>query len=120
MAKRAKRKEYWEMNTAELAEATREFDQDFAFLKGRPLTQAEKALHERALRRGRPRVGQGAEKIRVSIERGLLAEADAYARKRGISRSELIAEGLKTVIGRKPCPLPGGHASTVVRFRQTR
>jgi hypothetical protein len=100
----ARRKKYWEMTAAELEKSTREFDQDFAFLKGRPLTQAEKALHERALRRGRPRVGQGAEKIRVSIERELLAEADAYARKRGISRSELIAEGLKTVIRRRKRP----------------
>lgn len=67
------RKKYSEMKTDELAEATREHDRDFAFLKSRPLTASEKKQHARARKRGRPRVGRGAEKIRVSEERGLLA-----------------------------------------------
>lgn len=43
------------MTAAELAAATREYDADFAFLKGRPLTSAERKLHAQARRRARPR-----------------------------------------------------------------
>jgi hypothetical protein len=96
MTKRTKN--YTEMNTEELAEATREFDEDFAFLKGRPLTNRDKQLHAAARKRGRPRVGLGAEKIRVSIERGLLAKSDAFAKKHRLSRSEMIARGLQAVM----------------------
>jgi hypothetical protein len=91
-------KAFAEMNAAELAEATREYDEDFAFLKGRPLTPQEKVLHAKARRRGRPRVGLGAEKIRVSVERSLLAQSDAFARKHKLSRSEMIARGLRAVM----------------------
>jgi hypothetical protein len=97
-------KKYTEMNADELAEATKEFDEEFALLKGRPLSARDKKLHAEARRRGRPRVGLGAEKVRVSIERSLLAESDAFARKHGSSRSEMIARGLRAVM------LAGGHS----------
>lgn len=86
------------MNAAELAESTEEFEKEFAFRKTRPLSAKDKRLHARAKRRGRPRIGEGAEKFRVSIERGLLLKSDAYARKHGMSRSELIAKGLKAIM----------------------
>jgi len=79
-----------DMSAAELAEATREFEQPYAFAKARPMTPAERAV-ERGLRRGRPKIGQGAKKISISLERGVLREADALARKRGVKRSALIA-----------------------------
>ncbi len=43
------------MTAAELAAATRAYDADFAFLKARPLTRAERKLHAQARRRARPR-----------------------------------------------------------------
>jgi hypothetical protein len=92
------RKKYSEMNTDELAEAMREYDRDFAFLKGRPLTARERKPHAGARKRGRPRVGLGAEKIRVSVERGLLTRSDAFARKHKLTRSEMIARGLRAVL----------------------
>lgn len=78
-----------DMSTAELAEATKEFDQPFAFEKARPMTAAER-VGERALRRGRPRIGQGATKISISLEREVLIHTDALAKKHGMKRSELI------------------------------
>jgi hypothetical protein len=96
--KRRTRKDYTDMTKAELAEATKEFDEEFVSSKTRPLTAKDKRLHARAKRRGRPQIGEGAEKIRVSIERGLLVKSDAYAHKHGMSRSELIAKGLRAVI----------------------
>jgi hypothetical protein len=79
-----------DMSATELAEANREFDRPNVFEKTRPMTPAERA-EERVLRRGRPRIGQGAKKISISLERGVLRDADALARKRGVKRSELIA-----------------------------
>ena len=97
-----KQKRYDQMNTAELAEATREYDEPFAALRqSTPLTLAMRAAHRRAAKhaRGRPRVGKGAAKLYISMERGLLKEADSYARKHGLSRSQLIADGLRAIIG---------------------
>lgn len=95
------RKEYWEMTTEELAEATKEFNEDFVFEKTRPLTPTDRKRLALARKRGRPKIGLGAEKIRVTIERGLLRKADRYAKKSGISRSELIARGLRAVMAEK-------------------
>lgn len=79
-----------DMTSAELAENTRQFDRPFAFAKARPMTRAERAT-ERALRPGRPKIGQGAKKVSISLERGVLRDTDALARKKGVKRSELIA-----------------------------
>jgi len=63
---------------------------------GRPLTTAELARHRRIQRKmGRPRIGKGAARVNVTIERGLLAQADRFARQQGMTRAELIAVGLK-------------------------
>ena len=91
-------KKYSKMTADELARATSEFNREFAFNKGRSLTARERRLHARARKRGRPRVGLGAEKIRVSVERGLLAKSDSFAQKHGMTRSEMIARGLQAVM----------------------
>jgi metal-responsive CopG/Arc/MetJ family transcriptional regulator len=49
-------------------------------------------------RRGRPRVGRGVRVISVSIERDLLARADALARRLHISRAALIARALRVML----------------------
>jgi hypothetical protein len=97
-----KHKPYDRMTAAELAEATREYDEPFAALRAsKPLTPAMKAAHRRAANRarGRPRIGKGAAKLYISMERGLLKNADSFARKHGMSRSELIARGVRALIG---------------------
>ena len=81
---------------AEVAEYDRE---DLS--TGKPLTVADKALHRRAAAKakvGRPKVGQGAKIVPVTIERGLLKEADAYAKRHGLKRSQMVAEGLKLIL----------------------
>jgi hypothetical protein len=97
------KKVYAEMNTGELAEATKEFDEPFVMDRGRPLNAAERAQHRRAAKRGRgrPRIGKGSERINITIERDLLAQADALALRRKLGRSEIIATALKFLIGRK-------------------
>ena len=95
-----KQKPYWEMTTAELREATREFDKPMPGLPGKPLTAADRRLLHMAKRKGRPRIGLGAEKIRVSLERGLLLQTDAAAKKQHLTRSQLIAHSLRATLKR--------------------
>ena len=78
----------------------KEFDKEFFFESGRPLTAAQRKLWEKAKSRprGRPRVGNGAEVISVSVEKDLLAQADAEAKSQGISHAALIARGLRAVL----------------------
>lgn len=92
-------KRYWEMNTAELAEATREFDDPNHHPPALRWTEEDTALHEHARRKpGRPRKGLGSLTIAPSIERGLLGRADRLAKKRGISRAQLVSAALEGVI----------------------
>jgi hypothetical protein len=92
------RKAYSEMTTAELRQATRQYDRECTGpgLPGKPLTAADRALHRKA--RGRPMVGTGAKIVPVSIERTLLAQADAFAHRHNLKRSEMVAKGLRLVM----------------------
>jgi hypothetical protein len=92
------KKKYTEMTTDELREATRQYDREELGLPGKPLTSYDRKLHAQARRRGRPTVGLGAEKIRISLERGLLKRTDRAAKRMHVSRSELIARGLQVVL----------------------
>ena len=94
-----RRKPWDQMTTAELAEATKEFDEEFVIDRTRPMNAAERARWERA-KRGRPRVGKGSRAVSVTIEVGLLERADRVARQRGVTRARLIAEGLRRVVGK--------------------
>ncbi len=67
-------------------------------LPGKPLTPSQRKRWDRIqthLRRGRPTVGKGAQRVLISVEKGLLEEADAYARRHNVKRSQLIATGLR-------------------------
>jgi len=97
-----KRKPYWEMSAGELAAATRQFDAAFAADASRPLTEAERQRWKRVKRkRGRPRNGLGFRRISVSMEKGLLRQVSALAKKRHISRSQLLAEAAASVLARE-------------------
>jgi hypothetical protein len=73
------------------------FDRGFSPSELTPLTPAQRASWARAKTRkpGRPVVGQGAKRVPVTIEGGLLAEADAYAKRHGVKRTQLVAAGLR-------------------------
>ena len=66
----------------------------------RPMTKAERARWERARRKkpGRPKVGNGVKVVSLSVERGLLDRADAYAQRHGLTRARLVAMGLESVL----------------------
>jgi len=79
-----------DMTAAELARAGAAFDMPYAYERARPMTPPQRA-QERVLRRGRPKIGQGARKVSISLEKSVLRDADALARRKGLKRSELIA-----------------------------
>ena len=67
--------------------------------RSRPLTPTERKSWNRIRRGlGRPRIGQGAAIVPISIERGLLQEVDAYARANHLKRSQMVAEGLRLIM----------------------
>jgi hypothetical protein len=80
----------------------REFDKEFIADTFKPLTPTQRARWERAKRRGRPPVGKGAKVISLSVERQLLSDADARAKTLGISRAELVARALRSLLSRRP------------------
>ena len=107
------------MNTAELAEATKEFDDPNYQPPALPWTKKDKELLDRAMRKpGRPRKGLGSLTIALSIERGLLSRADRLAKKRGISRAQLVAAALEGVItGKMKLPAPPKAVSKARKSR---
>ena len=99
MKSRKKQKPYWEMTTAELGEATKEFDEHFAFQRTKPLTPKMRAMWEKAkakpdsITNGTPEAH-----ISVTIEKSLLERSVALAKKKRLTRDALIARGLQTLL----------------------
>jgi hypothetical protein len=72
--------------------------------ESRPLNAGERKMWnriQRRLQRGRPMVGDGAKVMSVSIERGLLRQADAFAKRHNLKRSQMVAEGLRLLMRRR-------------------
>jgi hypothetical protein len=68
--------------------------------RSRPLNARERRQWRRfKAKMGRPKVGKGAKTISLTVEKELLDRADAYAKRHGISRAKLVAQGLKAVMG---------------------
>jgi len=91
-----------EMNAAELAAATAEFDEEFAADSFHEPTPEQEAQLKRAKRkRGRPRVGKGIQVISVSVEKELLRETDRLAEKLKVKRAWLISRGLRAILDKE-------------------
>jgi hypothetical protein len=99
MRKKNTRTPFLKLTPEQRTRAASEFDREIRFEETRPLSEKGKVLWQRAKRGpGRPRVGQGSAKVLVTLERGLLAEADDFAKRNRISRSALVARGLRAVL----------------------
>jgi hypothetical protein len=97
---------YSQLRPDELEKMAQLFEKEF--VPTRPLTAAMRAQERRAKRkRGRPVVGEGAEKVLLTLERGLLREADSYAKKHSKNRSQLVAEALRGVLRRSAARCAG-------------
>ncbi len=70
--------------------------------ESRPLNAEERVFWKRIKKKmGRPKVGKGSKIITMSIELDLLQRATRFAKKNGLNRSALIAQGLETVMRKK-------------------
>jgi hypothetical protein len=101
--KQLRPKRRWsQLGQRDLATATAEFDiPDLRpGLPGEPLTASQRQQHARARRRGpgRPRIGRGSKTIALTIELDLLHRADAFAKRRGLKRAQLVAESLEALM----------------------
>lgn len=80
----------------------RSVDREFSRAETQPLTprqrKAWKKFRERRRLRGRPKVGEGAKVVSVTIEGGLLKRTDALAKREGVSRAQLVARGLELLL----------------------
>jgi hypothetical protein len=75
------------------------YDRKIPLSETRPLNAAERATFNRVRRKaGRPRIGQGAKVVAVTLEKGLLKRVDAYAKRHDMKRAEMITKGLKIVM----------------------
>jgi hypothetical protein len=73
------------------------------YAKSRPMNAQEKAQWRRIQKkirrgRGRPLLGNGVQKVSVSVERTLLGKADAFAKTHKLNRSELFSKGVASFI----------------------
>lgn len=94
-----KPKKQWQMSARELAATTAEFNEPLVVDRSRPLTAIGREQWKRLKRKkGRPRVGQGYQRISVSVEKGLLKRATALAKKRKLSRSRLVVLALEQAL----------------------
>lgn len=65
------------------------------------LSDADKLMRDRAgmKKGGRPKLGaHGVKVISLSVELDLLKRADAYAKKHGLKRAELVTQALNTLL----------------------
>src|SRR5947209_405341 len=102
-----KTKPWSKMTAADLREATKIYDkplpEDF-FVEPSP---RERTRHDRVLARakaefkrlrGRPRLGRGARSVLITIDPELLKSADAFAKKKKLSRSALFSMSVARAI----------------------
>jgi|SRR6185436_11268621 len=88
------------MTDAQKTAFAKQYDRDIPLSETRPLTAAERRLFNRIMKRGRgrPRIGKGAARINITIEKGLLNRIDTFAKKAKISRARMIAQGLELMM----------------------
>jgi hypothetical protein len=67
--------------------------------ESRPLNRRERQQWAKFRKKmGRPKIGKGAKIISLTVERDLLKQADALAKQEGVSRAQIFARGLRSVL----------------------
>src|SRR5688572_10166225 len=100
--KQPERKWYSRMTRRELDELAERFDREVNASEMKPLTAAMRKQEARAKRKrpGRPRVGKGAKRVMVTMEKGLLEELTAHTRRRNVTRAAFIAQAVRAQLRR--------------------
>jgi hypothetical protein len=99
-------KRWTEMTTAQLREATREYDREIPLSETRPMTAKERAdwKHFQALlrkeERAKRRLLAKASAVRLHVEPRLLARADDFAKRTGMTRDAVFCRGVDLLLRR--------------------
>ncbi len=91
-------KRYSEMTSEELAEATKEFDEEFVAERAKPMASDMKARWERAKAKSVGEEDGGIEQITVRVEKTLLDRCTILAKKKRLSRDALVSRGLRALL----------------------
>ncbi len=94
---------YSRMSDAELDSLAEPFEKRAIDAKElRPMTPEMRRRWAAAKRKkpGRPKVGKGASRVLLSVEKGLLEEVNQYVRTRKISRSAFFADAVRDKLKR--------------------
>lgn len=86
------KKRWGKMSAAELAEATKEFDQPLPASRYKPASKADRERFERALRAGES-VKEAIETLGVDAQ--LLEKAAVYAKKKNLTICQVLERGLR-------------------------
>lgn len=87
----------------QLSEETAKYDKEFAADEFNALDEESKKQWRRFKRKvGRPKVGAGAVRVSVSMERGLLKAVDRLAKQMDVKRAQLISSALSTLLASEP------------------
>jgi hypothetical protein len=92
-----KQKPYWEMSTAELAEATKEFDDPNYNPPAVKPTTAQRAQ----LRRWHRKRAAARARLTLSLDKQLIAQANDYAATHGVTFSDLVSDALRRLMGKE-------------------
>ena len=94
---------FLELSDAEKDAEVARFDSGIDPSEWKPLTALQRKRWDKIQKRlrGRPKIGDGAKVLAVSVERGLLKEADAFAKRHNLKRSQMVAQGLRLVMQRR-------------------
>jgi hypothetical protein len=101
--KKTPTKPYWKMNTRELADATREYDDPERRPKFLPEPRDLKACHDGILgdiRRQRAKAKGGVKRLQLTMEPDLLNRTDACARRLGLTRTQFITRGVEAMLAK--------------------
>jgi len=99
-----RKKCYWEMTAAELAEATKKFDREIPANKLRPLTAAERELWNRAKRLPSRSIFISRNEtpdmttFLIRLKSDLVRRLDEYAKSRNITREQLMEKSVRTLL----------------------
>ncbi len=99
MKRKTTQKKYWEMTTAELAEATKEFDGEIDESRFKPLSPKERAAWDKIMAAPAKSIMLRSKRtVEISIDPKLVDAIDSIAKKKHLTRSELIEQGLRGMI----------------------
>jgi len=93
--------EFLSLSDREKELSTTEFDKEFIGDSFGPLTARQRSAWTRAKRRLHRSDEAKARRVSIALPPELLNKSDSYAKKLGVSRSELVKRGLRAVLAGK-------------------